>query len=44
LTIPCYAAVSALVLNLVVSTVLTLVFNAVSKGPRIDETKAEDYV
>ena len=44
LEIPCYAAVSALVLNILVSYVLTLVFNATSKGSRTDETKAEDYV
>ncbi len=41
-TIPCYAAVSALLLNLVVSFALTPVFNRLSRGA--DETVAEDYV
>ncbi len=44
LTIPCYAAISALLLNLVVSYVLTLVLNALGQGSRTDETRAEDYV
>ncbi|MGA7675705.1 MAG: sodium:solute symporter [Rhizomicrobium sp.] len=42
--VPCYAAVSALILNLTVSVVLSLVFNLVSRGTRTDETLAEDYV
>ena len=42
--VPCYAAVSALALNLAVSVVLSLVFNLVSRGTRADETLAEDYV
>ena len=42
--VPCYAAVSALILNLAVSVVLSLVFNLVSRGTRTDETLAEDYV
>ena len=42
--VPCYAALSALVLNLAVGIVLSLVFNALSHGPRADETTAEDYV
>ena len=44
LTIPCYAAISALVLNIAVATVLSLILNALSNGPRFDETVAEDYV
>jgi SSS family solute:Na+ symporter len=43
-TIPCYAAVSALVLNLVVSWIVTLVLRAMSVAPTRDETVAEDYV
>jgi SSS family solute:Na+ symporter len=44
LEIPCYAAVSALVLNLAVSYGLTLVINAVSRPVRRDETSPSDYV
>ncbi|MDB5440774.1 MAG: Na+/solute symporter [Caulobacteraceae bacterium] len=43
-TIPCYAAVSALVLNLILSYGFSLVFNRFSKAPRLDETIAEDYI
>ncbi|OJT94824.1 MAG: sodium:solute symporter [Alphaproteobacteria bacterium 65-7] len=43
LTIPCYAAVSALVLNLAICVVLTPVFRAIAR-PGVDETRAEDYV
>jgi solute:Na+ symporter, SSS family len=42
--IPCYAALSALALNLAVGIVLSFVFNALSKGARADETAAADYV
>ena len=35
---------SALVLNLAVGVVLSLVFNALRRGPRVDETTAQDYV
>jgi solute:Na+ symporter, SSS family len=42
--IPCYAALSALALNLGVAVVLSIVFNALSRGPRADETVASDYV
>ena len=41
---PCYAAVSALLLNLAVSYGVTFVINAVAKPVRHDETKPEDYV
>jgi len=41
-TVPCYEAVIALLINLVVSFLLTPVFNNVSRGS--DETVAEDYV
>jgi len=44
LEVPCYAAVSALLLNLAVSYGLTLVINAVSKPVRRDETRPEDYL
>jgi SSS family solute:Na+ symporter len=43
-TIPCYAALSALVLNLAVAMILSLVLNALSHTPPSDETVAEDYV
>lgn len=44
LEIPCYAAVSALLLNLVIAYALTPVCNALSRKPRFDETAAEDYI
>ncbi len=44
LTAPCYAAVSALALNIAVSYVLSLPLNALSDAPRSDETVAEDYL
>ncbi len=44
LTVPCYAAVSALIANLLVSWLLTLVFRATVGSPVRDETVAEDYV
>ena len=44
MAIPCYAALSALALNLVVGIVLSLIFNALSKGPRVDETAVADYI
>jgi SSS family solute:Na+ symporter len=43
-TVPCYAAVSALLINILVSYVLSLALNRFSTAPRIDETIAEDYV
>ena len=39
--IPCYAALSSLVLNIAVSVVLSVVFNVVARGT--DATVAEDY-
>ena len=42
-TIPCYAALSALVLNVVVTAVLHLVLRGVPGG-QSDETVASDYV
>ncbi|HEX3674927.1 MAG TPA: sodium:solute symporter [Rhizomicrobium sp.] len=42
-TVPCYAALSSLVLNIAVSVALSLVFNAFAKSPRIDATVAADY-
>ena len=44
ITIPCYAALSALLLNIVVAYGISFVFNALSSAPRMDETLAEDYV
>jgi SSS family solute:Na+ symporter len=43
-TIPCYAALSSLLLNIAVSVVLSFVFNAIASGARSDATLAEDYV
>jgi SSS family solute:Na+ symporter len=43
LDLPCYAALSSLVLNLVVSYALSFVFNGLSRA-RTDTTLAEDYV
>ncbi len=42
-TIPCYAALSSLLLNLIVSVALSAAFNAISSS-RKDETLASDYV
>jgi solute:Na+ symporter, SSS family len=42
IAIPCYAALSALVLNLLVALVVSAGVNAV-KGMPTDETAAEDY-
>jgi len=41
--VPCYAALSALALNLGVAIVLSVIFNALSRGRRADETVAADY-
>jgi SSS family solute:Na+ symporter len=43
LTVPCYAALSSLVLNLAVSAALSLVLNTFMRT-RVDATVAEDYV
>jgi SSS family solute:Na+ symporter len=42
-TIPCYAAFSALILNLGVSIVLSVLFNFFARKPFVDATMAEDY-
>jgi len=44
ISVPCYAAVSALALNIAVSYALSVVLNAMSDAPRLDETVAEDYL
>ncbi len=44
LTIPCYAALIALVLNIVVGFVISVILNATSNAPRRDETVASDYI
>jgi SSS family solute:Na+ symporter len=44
LTVPCYAAVSALLANLAVSWLLTLVLRATTSTVQNDETAAADYV
>lgn len=43
-TVPCYIALATFVLNLVVSVVLSLLFNAVASDRINDTTVAEDYV
>jgi SSS family solute:Na+ symporter len=43
LTIPCYAALSSLLLNIAVSFALSAVFNAMAGGVRADATVADDY-
>jgi SSS family solute:Na+ symporter len=42
-TVPCYAALSALALNLAVAGAVSLLCNALSNAPRFDETAAADY-
>jgi SSS family solute:Na+ symporter len=44
LTVPCYAAVSALLVNLVVSWLLTAILRAMGSTQQADETVAADYV
>jgi solute:Na+ symporter, SSS family len=44
LTIPCYAALIALALNIIVAYAVSFVCNAMSGAPKTDETLAEDYV
>jgi SSS family solute:Na+ symporter len=44
LTIPCYAALSALVLNIAVGLIVSVILNATSTAPRRDETVASDYL
>jgi SSS family solute:Na+ symporter len=41
--VPCYAALSSLILNVAIAAALSAVFNALSSAPRIDATAAEDY-
>ena len=43
-TVPCYIALATLLLNLVVSTVLSLILNAVASDKHLDSTVASDYV
>ena len=43
LTIPLYAAISALILNIAVSFVLSFVFNALWRAPASDTTAEADY-
>jgi solute:Na+ symporter, SSS family len=42
-TVPCYAALSSLILNIAVSVALSLVFNAFGSGVRVDGTAEADY-
>ncbi len=41
--VPCYAALSSLILNLAVAAVLSAAFNALRRGPRTDATLPQDY-
>ncbi|MGD0190334.1 MAG: sodium:solute symporter [Rhizomicrobium sp.] len=43
MTIPCYAAFSALIFNIAIAVALSVVFNLAASGPRADATLAEDY-
>jgi SSS family solute:Na+ symporter len=43
-TIPSYAALIALALNIIVAYAASFVCNAMSSAPRVDDTLAEDYV
>lgn len=43
-TVPCYAALSSLILNIAVSAALSAVFNLATRNPRVDTTIAGDYV
>ncbi len=42
-TVPCYIAVSSLVVNIVVAAVLSVIFNAIASDRHKDRTVAEDY-
>jgi SSS family solute:Na+ symporter len=42
--VPCYAALSSLVLNIAVSVALSVAFSVVARGGPLDATVAEDYV
>ena len=42
-TVPCYIAVSSLVVNIVVAAVLSVIFNAIASDRHKDWTVAEDY-
>ena len=44
ITIPCYAALSALALNIIVAYAVSFVVQAMSNAPVRDETLAEDYL
>jgi SSS family solute:Na+ symporter len=44
LAVPCYAAVSALILNLAVAYGLSVIFDLLTVDPKTDETVAEDYL
>jgi SSS family solute:Na+ symporter len=43
-TFPCYIALAMLVLNIIVATVLSLVFNAIASDRQNDVTRVADYV
>jgi len=43
-TIPCYAAVSSLILNIIVTVVLSWAFNALLRTPPSDQTVEADYI
>jgi solute:Na+ symporter, SSS family len=43
-TVPCYIALATIVLNIVISGILTLIFNAIASDRHLDATVATDYV
>jgi SSS family solute:Na+ symporter len=44
IAVPCYAALSSLLLNIEVAVVLSFIFNFVASSTPLDATAAEDYV
>jgi SSS family solute:Na+ symporter len=42
-TVPCYIALSSLVVNLVIAAVLSVLFHAIATDRHKDATAAEDY-
>ncbi len=43
-TVPCYAAIIALILNIAVAVIGSVIMNAIDKSPRLDQTVPSDYV
>ena len=42
--VPCYAALSSVIVNIVIAVILSAIFNAFSRAPRADSTAAQDTV